>query len=267
MYKFSEEHFLKYFTKVLIPRKKNIIFTLHNITSDNFLWFNAFIKRYRKRIKSFNEFDIYNNFSKNDIYLTFDDGFYSNYLISKNILNKYDVKALFFLTNNFLNLDSNSANNFARINIYPNSILKFDSENNSMNYDNVKEIIYDGHAIGSHTFNHPILNTLTYTDQYNEIVQSKIDLEKILNIDIKHFAYPFGNSNFINKDSVQITMKNFDYAYTNVRGSINSSSSKHLIFRQNIVPGMPFWLTDAIVDSKLDFLYIKERNKIKNLLI
>jgi peptidoglycan/xylan/chitin deacetylase (PgdA/CDA1 family) len=266
MYKFSEKNYLKYFAKALIPKNKNLIFTLHNITSENFIWFEEFIKRYKHRIKSFSEFGYHNNLNNKEIYLTFDDGFYSNYLICKNILDKYNIKALFFLTNNFINLDSDSAFNFARLNFYPNSKLVINKEVNSMNYDNIHELIYNGHLIGSHTFNHPILKSLTYLEQYNEIVNSKIILEKTLNIKIKHFAYPFGNSNFINKDSIQITIKNFDYAYTNVRGSIEISPTNHLIYRQNIVPGMPFWLTDAIADSKIDFLYKNERKKIKSLL-
>ena len=37
-----------------------------------------------------------------NVILTFDDGFYSNYLIAKKILKKHNIKAIFFIPYNFM---------------------------------------------------------------------------------------------------------------------------------------------------------------------
>lgn len=49
--------------------------------------------------------------------------------------------------------------------------------------------------IGAHTRFHPILSKLKKDEQYQEIRHSKEDLEKILNKQIKTFAYPHGEHN------------------------------------------------------------------------
>ena len=48
-------------------------------------------------------------------------------------------------------------------------------------------------SIGSHTVTHPILTKCDNITSKNEITDSKISLEKILNTPIIHFAYPNGN--------------------------------------------------------------------------
>ncbi|MFK7947621.1 MAG: polysaccharide deacetylase family protein [Saprospiraceae bacterium] len=47
--------------------------------------------------------------------------------------------------------------------------------------------------IGGHTFSHPFCNHLTIDELHKEITTSNNDLEKSLDISIRHFSYPFGN--------------------------------------------------------------------------
>jgi peptidoglycan/xylan/chitin deacetylase (PgdA/CDA1 family) len=49
--------------------------------------------------------------------------------------------------------------------------------------------------IGAHTVTHPVLNAHSTTLQQQEIQQSKMDLERILNRPVTTFAYPHGNYN------------------------------------------------------------------------
>ena len=262
MYKYSENHLYKYLFN-FIPSSKNAVFlTFHNFTEPELIWFRKFINRYQNRIKSIDEFD-YNNLNENDIFLTFDDGFYSNYCLAKDILNNYKIKALFFITNNFIDLDFINSHNFANKSMYPKRNILYSKDYKSMSWSDVKYLIDSGHEIGSHTLTHPNLANLHSSVRYNEIANSKTYLESKLNIKINSFAYPFGSPLNINSESLNIVENVYKNAFTNVRGSIINSPSNHLILRQNIVPGMPFWLTDAIVDSKLDFMYLKQRKKLK----
>lgn len=88
-----------------------------------------------------------------------------------------------------LSLNSNKINSF----IDEFSENEIDYINICLNKTQVKYL--SSHkliTIGAHTINHPNLNSLTNSQMENEISESKYFLEKLLNIKVKHFAYPFG---------------------------------------------------------------------------
>jgi|SRR6056297_2009905 len=121
-------------------------------------------------ISNMNQF--YNSNKTKNILLTFDDGWRSQYLWVINLLNKYKIKALFF--------------------IYPTVIGKFDKY---MTWDMIKSIKIHGHEIGVHSYNHPDLtrHRKNYKSFLNkQIIESKNIIEKKLNCKINNFAYPFG---------------------------------------------------------------------------
>jgi len=55
------------------------------------------------------------------------------------------------------------------------------------------EMAAAGVEIGAHTASHPSLTSLSVADQQAEIVQSRTDLERMLDRPIASFAYPFGD--------------------------------------------------------------------------
>ena len=73
------------------------------------------------------------------------------------------------------------------------------------------------------------------------------------------FAYPFGNPESIDRSSVAIASERFSYSFTNVRGNLEESYNRHLLFRQNLVPGMPLWLVEAFLEGRVDWRYRSNR--------
>jgi peptidoglycan/xylan/chitin deacetylase (PgdA/CDA1 family) len=63
-------------------------------------------------------------------------------------------------------------------------------------------------VIGAHTLNHPVLSILNYEQQQEEIIQSKVFLENLLNYPIQHFSYPYGSKKDYNKESIRICHEN-----------------------------------------------------------
>jgi len=61
-----------------------------------------------------------------------------------------------------------------------------------MTDDEVRYLSASGMFIGGHTVRHPILSKLEVDEARSEIVQGKIELEKIIEKEIKIFAYPNG---------------------------------------------------------------------------
>ena len=98
----------------------------------------------------------------------FDDGWKSQITYAKPILDKYDLKASFFVVCNYVN-----SGNIRR-----------------MNWQDIATLQQDGMDIESHTMDHKPLNTLSWSGLLNEIAGSKQCLANH-GIDSSIFAYPF----------------------------------------------------------------------------
>jgi peptidoglycan/xylan/chitin deacetylase (PgdA/CDA1 family) len=121
----------------------------------------------------------------------------------------------------------------------------------------------NGHSIGAHTKSHPCLYDIDeYSKMYDEITGSADRLEKLLGIEIKNFAFPFGRTGSVNNIALKIASERFDHAFSNIRGSVSASKSRNFVFRQNIVPNDPLLFSVACVFGKLDFKYLSERKLI-----
>lgn len=168
--------------------------------------------------------------------LTFDDGYKSNRFIAEKILNELEIKAIFFITHDFIGLNDLSSHDFAQKNFFPQRKLnQLDGEIQSMTWDDVRFLKKKGHVIGAHTFTHPNLKNLPDdSKKYYEIVESADMIEEKIQSEIKYFAYPFGNHLSIDKSCINISKKRFLYSFTNTRGNPLKSSDNHLILRQNV---------------------------------
>ena len=77
-------------------------------------------------------------------------------------------------------------------------------------YLNKKEIKYLkslGMLIGSHSESHTLLSRLSYREQFKELNNSKIFLEKIINKNIDIFCYPYGGRISYNNNTLKILKK------------------------------------------------------------
>ena len=62
-----------------------------------------------------------------------------------------------------------------------------------MNVEQIKEMAAAGWEVGSHSISHPSLSAnMPLESLRREIVQSRQDLETVLNLPVLTFAYPFG---------------------------------------------------------------------------
>lgn len=239
------------------------ILTFHNIDESNTDWFKAMISSLHRRIGFIDPKNLANNQNDCGLILTFDDGYKSNAIIAEKILNPLGIKALFFVTNNFIGLSPKDSHKFAAANFFPTRLpcLK-DGDLSSMNWDDIRQLKNDGHYIGAHTFTHPNLKLLhNYKSKYHEIVDSADEIEDEVRSPVVHFAYPYGNLDAVDADSIAIAKLRFRFAYSNIRGDANRSPCKHFIFRQNIVPGMSLLLLIASILGILDIKYINIRKR------
>jgi len=101
------------------------------------------------------------------IVLTFDDGSESVLSTALPIMQKYNFTGTVYLVNNYV-----GAANF-------------------LNIEDVQELYEAGWEIGSHSITHTDL-TLHAVDQEKEIVESRLRLQRQLDLPVQTFAYPYG---------------------------------------------------------------------------
>lgn len=109
--------------------------------------------------------------------MTFDDGHITQYYNGLSILDKYKVKATFYIVTDYI-----------------------DIKKNYMTWNQVDEIYKKGHDIASHTRTHPKLENLKYETQETEILESKKILQE-KGYNSNSIAYPYGS---FNEDTLKI---------------------------------------------------------------
>lgn len=198
------------------------------------------------------------------ILLTFDDGFKSNRKIAEETLKKYNIKALFFIVSDFIGQKFNSSKyNLIINNIYPNG----PSENElsePMDVNDIEFLLSNGHQIGCHTFSHQMLSKLNSKEELEkELIKSKFDIESKFKIKIKHFAFPFGTIQSIDKDSIEILNNNYSFIHSGFRGNNLSFQQNKIIFRDAVNPELKIQRLKAFLIGNADLLYFKRYKKIK----
>lgn len=106
-------------------------------------------------------------------------------------------------------------------------------------------------TIGSHTVNHFALNQLSKEVVLDEIITANKEIESRTEINIEHFAYPFGSFNEIGAREFELTKQlNFKTVTTTRRGNIFLQHKNHLESLPRIMLTEDFQLEDMYKLSK-----------------
>ena len=120
------------------------------------------------------------------LFVSFDDN-YANWHAALPLLSKLQVAATFYVNTlplMDLSQDHERSAYFRRID--------YATDRRSLTQAQVREIAADGHTIGCHSHSHADLAKLDPADWDAEIKGCRIQLERLLNKPVEHFAYPFG---------------------------------------------------------------------------
>jgi peptidoglycan/xylan/chitin deacetylase (PgdA/CDA1 family) len=150
------------------------------------------------------------------VFLTFDDGYKSQYSNAKPILDKYGFKATFSIVCNYVGRD------------------------NRMTWEEIKSLQQEGHDIASHTMNHYDLSKLPPQEIEYEVSQSKQCLLD-QGIHPKSFTYPFNGGS--DEPSVISTVANYyDLARTGTGPLAHLSCNDDCVTNKYSIMG---WSHDA----------------------
>ncbi len=190
-----------------------------------------------------------------NVLITFDDGYASWQNVAIPILEKYHLKALFFVNSGLVERAHNETDSatFMRdaLRITPRPALTLQG----------LHVLKDaGHTIGGHSRNHADLTKLSPQELCSEIEEDKCALEKILGVSVTEFAYPFGMSYHVNESVISaVQFAGYTSAYTAISRFAQGSQTfctPRMCIEDNLTPRM---LTIWINGAYDVFAYIKER--------
>lgn len=133
---------------------------------------------------------------KDNVILTFDDGYADNYDMLLPLLKKYGYTAVIYLV---------SKRKFNQWDVAQNGTPEY----SLLTLQQMKEMKAYGIEFGSHTETHPNLLGLDDVALENEISGSKKDIDQLLNQDTLSFAYPYGSCN----EKIKLLVKKAGYKF------------------------------------------------------
>ena len=166
--------------------------------------------------------------------LTFDDGFYSNLTVAKQVLASLDIKAIFFVINDFLSVSGDrEVFEFLGSNLrLPPESMRDPQQMKNLSWADMKALSDLGHTIGCHTLSHANLAELKADHELiTQMCDAKEKLSEFLGNSVTHFAFPFGSIAAYSKSAAQIAFKNFDFVFSGLRGDNAQSANAHAIRR------------------------------------
>jgi len=125
------------------------------------------------------------------VILTFDDGTYSHWCAFQK-LSERRMLGVFFIISGFI------------------------GERTYLNLEQLKAMVKGGMEIGSHTETHPNLNRISQERLSREVMNSKLDLERLLEVNVISFAYPFGK--YSKKVMEEVEKSGYRYGRTTNEG-------------------------------------------------
>tara|TARA_B100001057_G_scaffold465707_1_gene522111 strand:- start:244 stop:954 length:711 start_codon:yes stop_codon:yes gene_type:complete len=171
-----------------------------------------FLKKLSYESVNFDEIDPN---KKNQIILTFDDGYKDILVNALPILKKYNFKATCFFVTNLIGKNNNWDNKKENYKI-----------KELMNPDDIKKWYENGMSVQSHSHNHLDLTKLSDMEIINELEYSKKYLQEKFNIMSDVFCYPFGK---VNRNVYEITKKIYKNAVTTNRSRYNINKHNRIL--------------------------------------
>ncbi len=183
--------------------------------------------------------------NKPAVIFTFDDGLKNN-IIAARILEKYNARGLFFVVPAFLNEPATSQEQYYRkyIRTIVNTNIDTSREDvTAMTDDDIRILISNGHAIGSHSFSHTMNRDDDVIKSVNEIQKSREFLENRFHTTIENFCAPFNSLLSTNKDQMNLIRKHYRFFHSTFPGSNKISPDPFFIRRVNLEC---WWPADVI---------------------
>jgi peptidoglycan/xylan/chitin deacetylase (PgdA/CDA1 family) len=177
---------------------------LHHVLADEITKFDLLIQHLSKKYTFISHSQAVlklkaGTIDKPYISISFDDGFLNN-LDAAAVLDRYNVKGCFFI-----NPFSIGLKDYAKIERYCRSKLNL-GPMEFMNWKEVDTLLKHEHEIGSHTYEHVNISSMTLNEVEDDFNKT-FEILKEKTGSAPHFAYPYGKFGDFNLDALTLAKK------------------------------------------------------------
>ena len=162
--------------------------------------------------------------------ITFDDGFRVLMDDCLEILEKFRIKASFFVPTSFIEL-SNRPEEAARFSLrahYYNQPLE------PMQPKDLQALIRSGHEVGSHGLSHISIRAMSVAQAIRELNLSRERILEWTGVEPAGFAYPYGHTSHVLGDPAEwVRQAGYSFGVTLNRGAISSGSNPFRLPREH----------------------------------
>jgi hypothetical protein len=183
------------------------------------------------------------------VLFTFDDGLKNNLHVAR-ILEKKNMRALFFIVPAFIETPLEEQKNFYLKNIRPtvNDRIDHNEEDfSALSWEDLKTLIERGHAVGAHTLTHTLVaNGSSLDNSQKEIIACRSEVENKLSVLVDSFCSINDTLLSVGSKEKKMIEENYRYHFTTLPGYNSIETDRLFIKRRNVEC---FWPTGAFYYS------------------
>lgn len=172
------------------------------------VWFESMIATLKNAYNVITPEDFYTDTldaEKINVLVTFDDGYQSWVDVALPVLQKYEVRGIFFINSGLIDV----ADNQSAVDTFMKENLRI-TPKPALSWKGVRALVAGGQTIGAHARTHANLAGLQDTELEREIADDKRVLEGQLSQVVSDFAYPFGTPRHMNAEVI-LTVRDAGY--------------------------------------------------------
>jgi peptidoglycan/xylan/chitin deacetylase (PgdA/CDA1 family) len=202
--------------------------------------------------------------------LTFDDGYKSNYEVAAELLDEFGVKGIFFVAAGFIQRSGNgpAAAQYVRDNLFRGYSYPgwSDTDCQPMSWDDLRDLVRRGHAVGSHGMNHLALGPDTGVEALQqEIVESKAVIERELGAVVSSFCWPFGTLSSYSRQASEFVRRHYRYAFTTFAAPLFVGGAAHAIDRASVGADMGLARVRWAVEGPAEIYFLNRRRRFMSI--
>jgi peptidoglycan/xylan/chitin deacetylase (PgdA/CDA1 family) len=123
-----------------------------------------------------------------------------------------------------------------------------------LTWNELRQLANSGIEIGSHTISHPFLTEQKSKDAWEEIYKSKLEIERILGLEVQAFSYPNSKHDQSIRDMVR--QAGYKLAFGGVSGLNHHDADRYNLYRSCVYNPCP---VPEFVFSICTGLHLRER--------
>lgn len=242
--------------------------TFHDIPDERIDGFNRIIGYLAERYRIINPEEVANFLTSGErntdgecigYLLTFDDGFESQARVAEQVLDRFGIKGVFFVCPGLIQRARSCHREVIAKSIFEAkvSVSRLPSEMALMSWERVRQLRAAGHTIGSHALGHKRLSGLDNAGRYLEVYRSSDILNEQVGESTEWFAYPFGDLESIDRESLKLIADRYGFCCTGIPGENYRGAHPLGILRYNIDLDHSFKYQLFVLEGGMDRFYRK----------